>query len=342
MLKNTDTCLGCGSHLQNENPNQVGYTINLEKPFCMSCYRLMHYGDAKAHHHPDQLPDFEANSLVVVVTSVLYLDTILNSDIKRLGDHQKVVYLINQIDLLPQSTSKNYLLGKIQKNFRLFRVLYDEIILMSAKNPLDIENLKDYLKHTKFKNIYLIGLQNSGKTTIFKELTGNKEALTMPKAALTQSILKGSFENKLIFDTPGLYQSGYLHEFLPYDTYKDILPKQEFKPRNGYMKLNDAIIIGGLVAISVIKGETKSTLFVRDEVKHHLTKDEKVLSVLNNEAIFDIKMDQYITEDFKLKDDVKYQFTLADFGLIQFMGPVTLRIYRHPKMYVSLSEGFFR
>ena len=35
----------------------------------------------------------------------------------------------------------------------------------------------------------------------------------------------------MIYDMPGLYQEGYLHQLLPYGIYKDLIPDKEIKPR---------------------------------------------------------------------------------------------------------------
>ncbi len=342
MPLNTTNCMGCGVKLQHEDPNLPGYVLNNEQIFCKSCYQLMHYGKAEGHTHPDQLPNFGKDALIVVVASLLYLDSMLNSEVKRLGDHYKVVYLINQIDLLPDATSKNYLLGKVQKNFRENRVSYSDIVLMSALNPFDIDQLKVYLKSYKLPNIYLIGLQNSGKTTIFKALTGNKEAINLPKAALTQSMLHGVFDGLNIYDTPGLYQSGYLHEFFEYKAYKTLLPQKQFNPRNGTLKVGQTLMIGGLVNVTVIKGDTKSALYVADMVKHHVTNSDHVEKILETDNLFKLKFDQYVSRDYKLLEPKKYQFTLADFGILHILGPATIQISTHPKLHITLAESFFK
>jgi len=342
MPLNTTNCMGCGVKLQHTEPNEPGYVVNSEQIFCKSCYQLMHYGKAEGHSHPDQLPNFGKDALIVVVASLLYLDSMLNSEVKRLGDHYKVVYAINQIDLLPDATSKNYLLGKVQKNFRENRVSYSDIVLMSALNPYDIDQLKVYLKSYKLPNIYLIGLQNSGKTTIFKALTGNKEAINLPKAALTQSMLHGVYDGLNIYDTPGLYQSGYLHEFFEYKSYKALLPQKQFKPRNGTLKVGQTLMIGGLVNVTVIKGDTKSALYVADMVKHHVTTSDHVAKILETDNLFKLKFDQYVSRDYKLSEPKKYQFTLADFGILHILGPATIQISTHPKLHITLAESFFK
>ena len=143
------------------------------------------------------------------------------------------------------------------------------------------------------------------KQRFFKALTGNTEALSLPKAALTQSMLHAKFDHLNIYDTPGLYQSGYLHEFFEYRDYKHLLPQKQFNPRNGTLKAGQSLMIGGLVNVSVLKGETKSALYVADMVKHHLTPTENVQNILDNENIFKLKFDQYVSKDYKLVEDKK-------------------------------------
>ena len=66
MPSNTTKCIGCGVVLQTEDPTKLGYIPNHDHIFCKSCYQLMHYGKAEGHSHPDNLPNFEKKSLIVV------------------------------------------------------------------------------------------------------------------------------------------------------------------------------------------------------------------------------------------------------------------------------------
>ncbi len=342
MQTKINSCLGCGAVLQMIDPVNPGYVKDLSQPFCMDCFRLMHYGQSDAHHHPDDLPKFSSNSLILVVVSVLYLDTIFKMSLATRGEKYHITYLINQMDLLPQHTNLDLLLENIIKKARVFGLSYDDFILMSAKNPNDLENLKSYIKIRRYKDVYLIGLQNSGKTTLFKALTGNQKALAMRKAALTQHILNDVFDGHVIYDTPGLYQKGFLHEFFEYDVYKDLLPHKEFKPKNGKLETNDALLIEGIVGLAVLKGNTTSVFYGSDQVKLHLTNEQKALEQLQNKNVFKQSMMQYIKTDIALKDHKKYQITLADFGLVHVFGPVTLRLFHHPDFYYSISEIYFQ
>ena len=87
MLSNTTKCIGwC---LPNQRIQNIGYIPNSDHIFCKNCYQLMHYGKAEGHSHPDKLPNFEQKSLIVVVTSLLYLD-MLNSEVKHWYNYKVV------------------------------------------------------------------------------------------------------------------------------------------------------------------------------------------------------------------------------------------------------------
>ena len=44
-MKKNKKCLGCGVVLQNENILNVGYTPNLDNPYCMRCFKVKNYGE---------------------------------------------------------------------------------------------------------------------------------------------------------------------------------------------------------------------------------------------------------------------------------------------------------
>lgn len=342
MSKNITNCIGCGAKLQNTDKDSSGYVVSLDQVLCMNCFRLIHYGDSDYHFHPDLLPNFKKDDLIVVVSSILYLDVMLTSEIKRLGDNYQVIYLVNQIDLLPDYLNNEHLINNIHKEFNEFNISYQEIILMSAKNKYDINLLKNYLLEFESKNIYLIGLQNSGKTTIFKALTGNKDAITLPKAALTQSVLKEKLGSKYILDTPGLYQKGFIHEFFSYNEYKKLLPITKFIPRTGFLKANKSIIIAGLFGISLIKGEATWTLLANKNVTYHLASNDKVTNFLNENEIFSLSFEKHTQKDYKLNENAFYQIRIGDIGILEISGNITIRISTHPEFNYTITKSFFK
>ncbi|MFA5471336.1 MAG: GTPase [Acholeplasmataceae bacterium] len=335
-------CRGCGGTLQTTDQKKVGYALSLEHDYCQSCYKLLHYGEVHEHFHPEDLPKLSQDAVCLMVSSVLHLDTLFTYPVYRYEPNLKYVYVINQIDLLPESTNLDDMLKQMIIRAKLMSVPFFDIIMMSAKNPYDIDNLLSYLQQFREKNIYLIGVQNSGKTTIFKALTKDQNALAFSKAGLTQEAISHQLGKHQIWDMPGLYQQGYIHHFLPYKTYKKLIPSQRIKPRIYQMKKQQSLMIEGLISISVMGDDQSIVLYVSDLVKIHKTKEARVKDLLSHkEEHFDIITEQYEEKSFKIKDK-KIQITFADIGFMHIDGPNTIKILYPKGMHLSLSEALFK
>lgn len=334
-------CKGCGAKLQVTDPKFMGYALSLENDFCQSCFRLKNYGESHDHFHPEDLPILEKDALIVMVSSILNLDMLFEYPVYRYQSEGTFVYLINQMDLLPKQTNTDLLLENVIKKAKDLRVPYLDIIMMSAKNLSDIENLKSYLSEFKQQHIYLIGVQNSGKTTIFKALTDNKDALAFKKAGLTQEPLYHKMDHQVLWDMPGLFQKGYIHEFLPYDTYKKIIPDKELKPKIYQMKKDQTLIIEGLVSVSVSK-PTSLVLYLDSKIQIHKTNITRVKELFNEkEKHFSIVVDDYEKKVFRVLEG-KQQITLADFGFIHIDGPNTIELYQPKGLHITLTEALFK
>jgi len=333
-------CKGCGALLQTENEQEVGYVINIEQPFCQSCYRLMHYGEVNAHFHPQDLPQLGRNAVAVMMSSVLHLDMLFQYPVYRFEPDLKYVYIINQIDLLPKQTNLDELLKRIIAKAKALKIPYYDIILMSAKNPLDIANLKTYLATFKEPNVYLLGVQNSGKTTVYKALTDNEEALAFTKAGLTQEPFSAKVGYQMIWDMPGLYQEGYIHQFLPYEDYKKLIPTQTIKPRIYQLKKGQALILKGLLAIQNMKTDTSLVLYLSPFVKIHKTRIERIEALLKKDPTL-LPLEAYEEKAFKIGEK-KTQITFADIGFLHTEKTNTLSFIIPNKMHLTLTEALFK
>jgi ribosome biogenesis GTPase A len=327
------TCVGCGAKLS-LNPNDVGYTKDLNMDYCMSCFRLKHYKDPMNYNHPRVIPSIKKNSLVLVISSVLYLDLLFTYPIKRYQEDIKIVYIINQLDLLPPQTNYDYLYKRIKEEANLYHAPYEDIILMSATHEDDVNRLKEYLlTYKNINDIYLLGVQNSGKTTLLNALTNSNLALVDVKAGLTQETITREFDHFKIHDLPGLYQENYIHHLMPYHEYRKLIPIKEIKPVIINLKVNEATLINDMFALYLIKGNG-SVVFYFNELpirKVNFTNIENQL----------IKTFEYTQQTFKLTDNKKYQITVADIGLIHLMGPKTIKMMIPKGLHISLKEAFF-
>jgi len=340
-MSKVNKCQGCGAELQTTEKNHVGFALSLDHIYCQSCYRLLHYGEGSTHFHPEDLPKLDSDSVIFMISSVLHLDLLFSYPVYRYQPDAKYVYIINQIDLLPKSTNLDILIENITKEANKQHIPFIDIILMSSLNEHDINRLKSYIKSFKEEHIYLVGVQNSGKTTIYKALTETKEALAFKKAGLTQEALIGKFGKKTIYDLPGLYQEGYLHQFLPYETYKKLIPDQEIYPKIYQLKKSQSLFIEGLIAFSVSK-DTHIVLYVDRQINIHKTNQTRIKPLLlEKEKHFQIYAESYIEKAFKIPEG-KYQITFADMGFMHVTGPMTISYVIPHVMHLSMTEALFQ
>ncbi len=336
-MSTTMRCKGCGAILQTEQKDHVGYVINLDQAYCQSCFRLMHYGDSPTHFHPEDLPSLPQDSIIVMVSSILHLDLLFSYPVYRYQPDAKYIYLINQIDLLPKHTNLDHLLDNITQKAKRMGIPYEDIILMSAKNTLDIEHLKAYLISLHEPHVYFIGVQNSGKTTLYKAITGDTNALAMKKAGLTQDVLSKRYKTMMIYDLPGLYQEGYLHQFYPYNVYKKWLPDEEISPKIYQLNEGQSIIVEDILGLSFSGKTIYPVFYLGSEVKLHRTQDQKVKDLLKNKETEAFHFEE---KTFKIPDGL-YQLTFADMGFLHITGPGHVKLYYPKGMHISLSEALF-
>lgn len=335
-------CKGCGAVLQTLEENRVGYVKALDHEYCQSCYKLLHYGESSTHFHPEDLPSLPEDSVILMISSVLHLDLLFSHPVWRYQSEAKYIYIINQIDLLPKDTNLEILLENITRKAKLMQVPYQDIILMSAKNPYDIDHLKSYIKSFSSKHIYLLGVQNSGKTTLFKALTNDEKALAFKKAGLTQEALEGKFGDQQIIDMPGLYQSGYLHHLLPYQVYKKLIPDQEIHPKVYTLNPGQTLFIEGLIAITLTTETQPIVLYLERNIRIHKTNQARILELISTkEQQFKVYAESYEEKAFRIPSQ-KMQLTLADMGFIHLQGPCHVQMTYPKGLHLSLSEALFQ
>jgi 30S ribosome assembly GTPase len=325
-------CKGCGIELQYIDETAPGYANDRERVYCKACYRLLHYGEGGIHLHPEDLPKLKANGLVLMVASVLHLDLLFSYPIYRYQPDARFVYIINQVDLLPDSTNLDLFLHNLVAQAKRRHIPFEQIILMSAKNPQDLENLRLYLAKQPEKDIHLIGVQNSGKTTIFKALTDDDQALALKKAGLTQRVLTGQMNDHVIYDMPGLYQSGYLHQFMDYADYRKLIPDKTIKPRIYKLDFGQSIRIEDLFILTNLAAQRSVVFYLSEHVR---------VNRVNTKRISDSIDRTWSKKTFhRLKG--KQQITFSDMGMMHVEGPFKISLYYVKDAHVNITEALFK
>ena len=283
-------CLGCGVILQTDNNIKEGYIDNIEKEICERCFKLKNYGEYKEvsignETYEEILSSIPKDSLVV------YLTSLLNIKLDYIKKFKNVIVVLTKKDLLPKSVKDYKLIDYVSKE--VDNILDIEII-SSVKN-YNLDSLMSKIKkHANNKEIYFVGMTNSGKSTLINKIIKNYSNKEME---VTTSIYPSTTLNRIeidigdlkIIDTPGLLSNGSILNSLSLKEIKKITPIKEIKPRSYQLKGKGSLVIENYVRIDYYE-DNNITIYLANN--HNKTK--------------------MTHENQKLKDTDKYRFELIE------------------------------
>ena len=282
-------CLGCGVILQTIDINKEGYIDNIEKEVCERCFRLKNYGEYKEvtlnnDTFKQILSDIPKDSLVV------YLTSLLNINLDFIKEFKNVIIVLTKKDLLPKSVKDYKLINYISK----IANNYIDIEIISSVKNYNLDNLLNKIqKYNNGKEVYFVGMTNSGKSTLINKLIKN---YSNNETQITTSIYPSTTLNKIeinldklkIVDTPGLISSGSILNSLSLKEIKKITPKKEIKPRSYQLKGKGSLVIENYIRLD------------------YYTENNIAIYLANN-----LNITKITHENTKLKDSNKYSFNLT-------------------------------
>lgn len=266
-------CLGCGVRLQDNNSLLEGYTNDISKDLCRRCFRLKHYGEyeivTKSNDEYLELIKTigKTKSLVLYVVDLLSIPKDIDS-IKNYLINNKVILVLNKKDMLPLSVSDE----KILDYFKDSEVFIDKIVISAYKN-YNIDNLMGLInKYRVYKNVYVVGNTNAGKSTLINKIIDNysidKSLITisnMPSTTLDQ--IKIPIKDYILIDTPGLVDSHNIVNYISHNDIKKLSSHKEIKPRTYQIKRGQVLIIENFLRIDYVEGERNSfTVFCSNDI----------------------------------------------------------------------------
>lgn len=313
-------CLGCGVILQTTNAEKEGYIDDINKDICERCFKLKYYGEYREvtmnnETYKQILSEIPKDALVV------YLTSLLNINLDYIKEFKNVIIVLTKKDLLPKSV-KDYKLIDYVSNISSN---YLDIEIISSIKNYNLDNLLSKIKkYSKNKEVYFVGLTNSGKSTLINKLIKNYsnkeiEVTTSMYPSTTLNKIEINLDDLKIIDTPGLLSNGSILNSLSLKEIKKITPKKEIKPRSYQLKGKGSLVIENYIRID-----------------YHSD---------NNLAIYlanNLNITKMTHDNPKLKDSNKYSFNLSkdkdivieDLCFIKFTKECKIDIYTPLKVNI--------
>lgn len=341
-------CKGCGAILQTENKEKDGFVKSLDYDYCLNCFSVKHYNRPTTEISKVHFPLVNDKGLVVYMISVFHLNVLFKYNLKKFYPNNEIILLINKVDLLPLTVNFDVLIEQLKKEAKTNKIKFLEVMPISALKGKYLKEFLMTLEHYGHKEVYFIGLQNSGKSTLINRIAQSLEekevALTSKFPGLTQRNITFKYKNQIIIDTPGIFEKGFISDYLKYQDFNKLIINKRVKAKNYYLMVNQAIIIGGFLIISFIKGKKTNFTFYLGEINLHRTKYENVYSIYNKhqgKLFVPVINKEYEKRFIKLEEDKKYTLSIFDLGYLVVKGPITLELYAPKEANISLKKGTY-
>ena len=262
----TRICYGCGSKLQKDNSDLAGY-VPAEKyrvsAYCQRCYRIMHYGMQFKSDTPKEIKSIvkainNDNKHVVFLVDFLSIDTKVIDIFNQIN--QKKLLIISKSDIIPKSVKENMIKAFLVS----FYHINTDIKLISSFNNYGVESLLNYFKKNKITESYIVGLSNSGKSTLVNKLIEQceshmKKITTSEHSNTTLDFIRMQLkEDLLIIDSPGFILPSVN---IPI---KQARHKTVLKPKTFQMKAGETIKIENMYLN--FSENTNITLYMNNEL----------------------------------------------------------------------------
>ncbi len=318
-------CIGCGVELQNDDPNKDGYGDNLDYVLCERCFIIKNYGQNKVAKKSNVdymkiIDNIRDNDVIVYVSSLLTLN------LDYIDKFKNVILVLTKRDLLPKSIKDGKIINYIKKRYSNVQ----DIIVVSAYKKLNLDQLYNKLNAYKEKDIYFVGITNSGKSTLINEMiksyNGYKGDITMSNyPSTTLGVLDVNIGDINVKDTPGIVIENSIINYLDNKNIKKVNSKKEIKPITIQINGCGAILIDELLRIEYQTDKTSMTVYLSNNLK------------VNNISMNNPRLkDKYISE-YKIDDN--HDLVIEDIGFIKFTNKVDIKVCANDNIYMHVRDN---
>ena len=361
-------CYNCGVILQCDDENKEGYVNRevLENAsqnflFCNHCFELERY--KKMVNEPplnDELisiikDGIAKDGLFVYVVNLFSFEASFNSHLISLLKDARLLVVGNKFDLLPVNSDPNFICEYVAHRFRasgLNDVKSSDVIVTSAFNDeLTRQVIRRIYELKNSKNVYIIGSQLSGRSTLissFLRVINNLSQgniVTEPYPGTKIDILKIPFNSKTaMYDLPGIsLENSFLYN-LDKHTLKEIYLLKAVKGKDVSLSSKQCLFIGGLAFIEFVEGKrTNFTFYVHDKIVLKKTRlsnkntDKRFIDLLNSKALKPAHPNIHSLKDLDVYDLSITETGMRDIGILG-LGWITFK-GNNQKLRIYVPKG---
>ena len=365
-------CYKCGTILQDEKVNDKGYIsseiLNNHKSeilMCNDCFDKLIFNPGPVLDDIDEdfysiIDDARAtDSLIVLVLDLFSFEGFASQRFRNSIDSSNVLVVGNKRDLLPKEIDDEVLKEHIRHRLRnTCNLNVQEVILTSSIENYNIDILLERINSLRARHdVYILGFPNSGKTSLVNCLLKHYQNKTT--RVISTIDYPGTkirvFEVPLdrtsnLYDIPGMSSHNSIQDVVEPTIVNQLLFKKPVSIKSATLSQCNAIAIGGLAKIELIKGsKTNVKMFVSEKIELKTIRskdtDEVFYNMIEKKIIKPVS--KYLTSyevfdmyDVKVDQDGERDIGILGLGWISFKGNnQTFRVSVPKGVYIYTSRA---
>lgn len=328
-------CIGCGSIIQHEDKNKIGYAPipkSGEAKYCERCFKITHYNEKLI------LPLENINEYIIDVVNknskyVFFMIDLLNINEETINTFKNInvpkTLIISKLDIIPKSIKETLIEEWLKDTYNI----NNDIKFLSTKKNINTRLIVKTLEELNINSAHILGFTNAGKSTLINKIC---EQNNIEGKTITTSILPNTTvdfinipitENITIIDSPGFTSKYTLYDNTEYDLMKNILPKNVINPITEQTKENTSLIIENKIRINA-NSKNSFTFYMSNAIKIDKV-FEKNTDLTNEELI-----------KYNIKDNT--DIVIKGLGFINIKKACNLTINTKYKELIEIRESMFK
>lgn len=328
-------CIGCGSIIQHEDKNKIGYAPipkSGEAKYCERCFKITHYNEKLI------LPLENINEYIIDEVNknskyVFFMIDLLNINEETINTFKNInvpkTLIISKLDIIPKSIKETLIEEWIKDTYKI----NNDIKFLSTKKNINTRLIVKTLEELNINSAHILGFTNAGKSTLINKIC---EQNNIEGKTITTSILPNTTvdfinilitENITIIDSPGFTSKYTLYDNTEYDLMKNILPKNIINPITEQTKENTSLIIENKIRINA-NSKNSFTFYMSNAIK--IDKVFEKNTDLTNEELL----------KYNIKDNT--DIVIKGLGFINIKKACNLTINTKYKELIEIRESMFK
>ena len=324
-------CIGCGSILQTENPNALGYIredIIKEAKYCERCFKIINY-NLKTTTNLENINTYILDVINKKAKYVYFMVDFLNINSETINTFKLIkvpkCLVISKLDIIPKSIK----CPNITEYLRSYYNIQEKIIYQSSKKELHTNEIVSNIKSSNLKEAYIVGYTNSGKSSLINTLINNEEKLTTSNNMNTTiDFIKINLDGITIIDSPGFVYRLPIYKSDEFDLIKRANPRTFLKIRTYQTKNNQYLVIEDKVSIKTDK---------ENSLTFYMSNDIVINKVFDNETKKLPKM-----PEIELKIDANSDLVIKSIGFINIKKECTIKLRIEDDDLIDIRRSMFK